>query len=67
MKIPKRVIQIAERIAKNAAEQRKLNCALTSELEKLGIDTGAPNLIASIAYLEGDCTTSELIKYLEEL
>lgn len=67
MKVPKNVIQLVERIAKNAREQRKLNSALNIRLEELGVDIDDKNLVECIAYLEGDCSASELIKYLEEL
>lgn len=67
MKIPKRVKQVAEQIAKNAEKQRKLNTELNKLLEEIGVDLGDCQLLEPIAALEGDCSTDLLYDYLEEL
>ena len=67
MKVPNKVKQIAERIAKIGIERRELCSVLIAELEKLGIDTEDKYFVDSVwSYLEGDCSTRNLIQYLED-
>lgn len=65
MKITKKVINIANQIAKNAKRQRELNARLNGELIKMGVDLNDGRIVELIAYLEGDCSTQPLIDYLE--
>lgn len=65
MKVTKRLINIANQIARNAERQRELNARLNDELEKMGVDTDDDRITEVIAYLEGDCTAQPLIDYLE--
>lgn len=65
MKIPKRVKQVAEQIARNAQKQRRLNSELNTLLEDMGVDID--DALEVIGYLEGDCATDHLYNYLEEL
>ena len=67
MRIPKRLRQVAEMIAKNAEKQRRLNCELNTLLENMGIDIGNEDLTDPISYLEGDCSAQPLFDYLEEI
>lgn len=67
MKIPKRVKQTVEQIARNAEKQRRLNAELNNLLEEMGVDLGDCRLLEPIAALEGDCATNLLYAYLEEL
>lgn len=67
MKIPKRLRQVAEQIARNAERQRRLNAELNNLLENMGVDLGNEDLTDPIAYLEGDCSPQPLFDYLEEL
>lgn len=67
MKVPQKVIDIANRIAKNAKKQRELNSELNTELTKMGVDLDNEHITEVFAYLEGDCSSDELIGYLEEL
>lgn len=67
MKITQQLKNIANRIADNGRKQRELARQLNIELEKLGVNMDDSGLIETMAYLEGDCSSSELIDYLEEL
>lgn len=64
MKVPKRVKEIADQIAKNAEKQRRLNTELAMLLEKMGVADN-DDLVRAIAHLECDCDTKSFIDYLE--
>lgn len=70
MKIPKRLKQVAEQIAKTAEKQKRLNRELSEMLDNLGVDTSGlsgDGFFSAIGYLEGDCDPQPLFDYLEEL
>lgn len=65
MKVTKRLINIANQIARNAERQRKLNKQLNAELEKMGVDMDTEEHLEAIAHLECDCDAQSFIEYLE--
>lgn len=65
MKVTKKVINIANQIAKNTEKQRKLNAQLNAELDKMGLDYQTDDFALIFFYLENDCNAKLFIKYLE--
>lgn len=65
MKITNKTRTILNRMANNAREQRELNKMLIEEMDRLGVDTDCRDFIDAMAFVEGDCDTTQIIKHLE--
>lgn len=67
MKVTKRIKTILECIAENSSKNRELNRQLNEELLRKGVDINSEDFISAMAYVEGDCDTTQIIKHLESL
>lgn len=67
MKTTNKIRSILNRMANNAKEQRKLNKMFLEEMDRLGVDTDCQDFADAMAYVEGDCDTTQIIKHLEDI
>ena len=67
MKISEDLKYTIFKLADTASLCRYLNQEITRMCEYEGINTEDPDFIAAFAFVEGDCDTTQIFNYLENL